>query len=181
MVVNWSEEWFFDEGEESPVQDAASRRREIERNFQLVEAEAPDGDVDVVERLVARCDAFSALHRGQSVPAKHEQLVCGVSRYLQHVEALGVVSGVILGWEPDKQPGGYLWNVLREPYRPGQGSRPAFQQLNRLTSTLESDLSGVIGLAIAHVSPEHVSELLRRCELQGIDTRHLSFDALARR
>lgn len=174
MVVDWSAGGSsLVEMEDSQLHDADTYMREIEQTFQLNGSASSEGDV--VEQLVAHCDASTAQREGRSPSAKQERLVCGLSRYLHHVEELGIVSGVVIGWLREEQPGGYLWNVLREAYRPGRGSQPDFQKLNGLASELEQDLSGVLGLSIAHVSPEKVQELLRRCDLQGIDTRQLTF------
>ena len=164
------------EVEATQHRNANSVMKEIEKVFQSNSAGAPD--VDIVGRLTEHCDASLARRNGRAPTGKQERLACGLSRYLHDVEALGVVSGVLIGWLHEEQPGGYLWTVLSEEYRPGRGSRPEFQELNRLGSQLEDDLSGVIWLYIAHVSPSNLDELRRRCEAQRIETRLLDFQAL---
>ncbi len=101
--------------------------------------------------------------------AAKEQIEGVFTQYLQEVQALGIVSEILVGSKAHA-PGAYLWNVFAEDFRVEQWARPSFAELNRLTYRLEQDLPKGLSLRIAHVNPCDLAQVRERCDQQQIET-----------
>lgn len=95
--------------------------------------------------------------------------------YLTEVEALRILSGVLIGSPRPGERRGYVWNIFGEDFSLREKPDPRFRELNRLIVQLEEDLSGLVPLRISHVNPSQLDEHRRRCAVQNIETELLSF------
>ncbi|MDO8570647.1 MAG: hypothetical protein Q7R97_03630 [Candidatus Daviesbacteria bacterium] len=98
-----------------------------------------------------------------------------LQKYLEEVEGLGVVSGVVVG-SKDGEKGSYLWNILSEDLQIQQATNPAFYQLSQLAAQFYKDLSDIVPMRISNISPSKLEELKKRCNEQNIDLEIISFD-----
>ncbi len=106
----------------------------------------------------------------QSSEQRNPQVETAVTAYLEDVQALNVVSGVLFGANP-AQGGAYVWNVFAEDVslRDDRDFAP-YENLNELARQLRRSMRGVVPLRVSHVNPSQVPALQEDCKRQKIQT-----------
>lgn len=104
--------------------------------------------------------------QSEQIEAKMEQVF---ETYLEQVQDLGVVQGVLFGTNP--QRGAFMWNIFEEDVSLDDDlDYSPYRSLNKLAYKLQREVRGVLRLRVAHVNPSDVSGLQMDCEKQKIQT-----------